>query len=60
MTVPRTARGVGTAVVTIVVALALLPPIGAVLQIVTMAHVDDRTRTQAIVVLDPGHFWGDA
>jgi uncharacterized SAM-binding protein YcdF (DUF218 family) len=60
LTVPRTARGLGTAAITIVVALGLLLPIGAVLQIVTMAHVDDRTRTQAIVVLDPGHFWGDA
>ncbi len=44
---------------TLVVALALLLPIGAVLQIVTMAHVDDRTHTQAILVLDPGHFWGN-
>jgi len=59
LAVPRTARGVGTAAVTLVVALALLLPIGAVLQIVAVAQVDDRTRTQAIVVLDPGHVWGD-
>lgn len=50
--VPRTARGVGTAAVTIVVALALLLPIGAVLQVVTVAQVDDRTRTQSILVMD--------
>lgn len=56
---PRTAKGVGTAAVTLLVALCLLLPIGAVIQIVTMAHVDDRTHTQAILVLDPGHFWGN-
>jgi len=50
---------VGTAAVTLVVALALLLPIGALVQIVTMAHMDDRTHTQAIFVLDPGHFWGN-
>ena len=60
LTVPRTARGVGAAAATLVVALALLLPIGAVIQIVMMSQVDDRTRTQAIVVLDPGHVWGDA
>lgn len=59
LAVPRTARGVGTAAVTIVVALALLLPIGAVLQVVTVAQVDDRTRTQSILVMDPGHVWGD-
>lgn len=60
VSLPRTPRGVATAAVTVVVALALLLPVGAILQIVMMAHVDDRTTTQAIVVLDPGHFWGDA
>ncbi|MHB1067485.1 MAG: YdcF family protein [Candidatus Nanopelagicales bacterium] len=56
---PRTARGVTTAAATLVVALGLLLPIGAVLQIVLTAQVDDRTRTQAIVVLDAGRVWGD-
>jgi len=59
MSVPRTARGVGTATVTVVVALALLLPIGAVLQIVMTGQMDDRSPTQAIVVLDPAHYWGD-
>ncbi|MDP1877863.1 MAG: YdcF family protein [Actinomycetota bacterium] len=57
--VPRTARGVTTVALTVVVALGLLLPIGAVLQIVLMAQVDDRTRTQAIVVLDTGRVWGN-
>jgi uncharacterized SAM-binding protein YcdF (DUF218 family) len=34
-------------------------PIGAVLQIVLTAQFDDRTRTQAIVVLDSARYWGD-
>ena len=59
LSVPRTARGVGTATVTVVVALALLLPIGAVLQIVMTGQMDDRSATQAIVVLDPAHYWGD-
>lgn len=53
-----TVRGLGTAAVTLTVAVALLLPIGALLQIVLMAQVDDRTRTQAIVVLDSGRVWG--
>lgn len=56
---PRTARGLGTATVTLVVAIALLLPIGAVLQIVLTGQLDDRSRTQAIVVLDPAHYWGN-
>ncbi len=52
-------RGVGTATATLVVAVALLLPIGAVLQIVLTGQMDDRTHTQAIVVLDPAHYWGD-
>lgn len=59
LTVPRTLRGVGTATATLVVALALLLPIGAVLQIVLTAQVDDRSATQAIVVLDPARYWGN-
>lgn len=56
---PRTVRGVGTATVTLAVAVALLLPIGAVLQIVLSGQIDDRTTTQAIVVLDSAHYWGD-
>jgi uncharacterized SAM-binding protein YcdF (DUF218 family) len=52
-------RGVATAALTIVFALALLVPVGAALQIVLSAQLDDRTRTQAIVVLDPARYWGD-
>jgi len=56
---PRTLKGAGTAAVTLVVVLALLLPVGAVLQIVLTGQLDDRTPTQAIVVLDPGNVWGD-
>jgi uncharacterized SAM-binding protein YcdF (DUF218 family) len=59
LAVPRTIKGAGTAAVTIVVVLALLLPVGAVLQIVLTGQLDDRTPTQAIVVLDPGNLWGD-
>jgi uncharacterized SAM-binding protein YcdF (DUF218 family) len=59
LVVPRTVRGVGTAAITLTVAVALLLPIGAVLQIVLTGQLDDRTTTQAIVVLDPAHYWGD-
>ena len=48
-----------TATVTVVIGLALLLPIGAVLQIVLTSQLDDRTPTQAIVVLDPARYWGD-
>ncbi len=52
-------RGAVTATTTVAVSLLLLLPLGAVLQIVMMAQVDDRSQTQAIVVLDPARFWGD-
>lgn len=52
-------RGVGTATLTLGVTIAMLLPIGAVLQIVLAGQMDDRTPTQAIVVLDPAHYWGD-
>jgi uncharacterized SAM-binding protein YcdF (DUF218 family) len=42
-----------------VASLALLLPVGAVLQIVLTGQLDDRSTTQAIVVLDPAHYWGD-
>jgi uncharacterized SAM-binding protein YcdF (DUF218 family) len=58
--VPRTARGAATASLTVLGALILLLPIGAVLQVVLSSQLDDRTRTQAIVVLDPARYWGDA
>lgn len=47
------------AVVTGVLAVLLLLPVGAALQIVLTAHLDDRTQTQAIVVLEPGQYWGN-
>lgn len=57
--VPRTVRGLVTAGVTLLVGLALLLPAGAVVQVVLSAQLDDRTPTQAIVVLDPARMWGD-
>ena len=39
--------------------LALLVPVGAVVQVVLSSQLDDRTPTQAIVVLDPAQYWGD-
>jgi uncharacterized SAM-binding protein YcdF (DUF218 family) len=50
---------VATASVTVLGALLLLLPIGAVLQIVLSSQLDDRSQTQAIVVLDPARYWGD-
>ena len=35
----------------------MLLPLGAAAQIVLMSQIDDRTRTQAIVVLDPARYW---
>ncbi len=55
----RTKRGWITAVITIAVALVLLIPIGAVLQIVFAAQFDDRSPTQAIILMDPTRVWGD-
>ena len=59
LAVDRSMRGVATAALTLAFALALLVPVGAALQIVLSAQLDDRTRTQAIVVLDPARYWGD-
>jgi uncharacterized SAM-binding protein YcdF (DUF218 family) len=59
VSLPRTARGLATAVATTVVGVLLLLPAGAVLQIVLSAQLDDRSQTQAIVVLDPARYWGD-
>lgn len=58
--VPRTMRGFGTVAVTLTLAVLLLVPVGAALQIVLSSQLDDRTPTQAIVVLDPARYWGDA
>jgi uncharacterized SAM-binding protein YcdF (DUF218 family) len=44
---------------TIVMITALLLPVGAVLQVVLTAQFDDRSQTQAIVVLDSARYWGD-
>lgn len=56
----RTPRGLLTASITVVVGLLLLLPIGAVLQIVLTSQLDDRSTTQAIVVMDPARSWGAA
>jgi len=57
--VPRTGRGIVTAVAMLLAFALLLIPIGVILQIVLTAQFDDRTKTQAIVVLDPARVWGD-
>lgn len=58
--VPSTGRGVGAALATIAAVTVLLVPVGAVGQIVLTAQLDDRTPTQALVVLDPAaRTWGD-
>ena len=54
----RTPPGLRTAMVTVLVGLLLLLPIGAVLQIVLTSQLDDRSQTRAIVVLDPARTWG--
>ena len=56
---PRTPRGLLVVASTVLVFLALLLPIGAVCQIVLTSQLDDRSSTQAIVVLDPARYWGD-
>ncbi len=55
---PRTPRGLRTAALTVLVGLVLLLPIGAVCQIVLTSQLDDRTTTQALVVMDPARAWG--
>jgi uncharacterized SAM-binding protein YcdF (DUF218 family) len=57
--VPRTGRGIITALAMLLAFALLLIPIGVVLQIVLTAQFDDRTKTQAIVVLDPAKVWGN-
>lgn len=42
-----------------VIVLALMIPVGATVQVVVASQFDDRSPSQAIVVLDPGRVWGD-
>lgn len=48
------------ALITGILGVLLLVPVGAAVQIVLTGHLDDRTQTQAIVVLEPGQYWGNA
>ena len=52
-------RGIGPWVGTLVLSALLLIPVGAALQVVLTAQVDDRSPTQALVVLNPARTWGD-
>ena len=56
---PGSARAASTIVLTVIFALVLLVPVGATVQVVLASQLDDRSPTQAIVVLDPGRVWGD-
>ena len=53
------ARAVSTLILTMVIVVALLIPVGATVQVVLASQLDDRSPTQAIVMLDPGRVWGD-
>lgn len=44
---------------TMVIVLALMVPVGATVQVVVASQFDDRSPSQAIVVLDPGRIWGE-
>ncbi len=57
---PTSLRAIGTATATLLVAIALCLPIGAAVQIVLAAQLDDHTPTQAMIVLDPVRNWGSA
>lgn len=56
---PGSARTISTLILTLVIVVALMIPVGATVQVVLAAQFDDRTPTQAIVMLDPGRVWGD-
>jgi len=56
---PGSARAASTAALTLVIVVALLIPVGATVQVVVASQLDDRSNTQAIVMLDPGRVWGD-
>ena len=48
-----------TLLLTVGISLLLLIPIAAAAQIVLTSQIDDRTKTQAIVVMDPAGAWGN-
>lgn len=48
-----------TFALTIAVSVLLLIPIAAAVQIVLTSHIDDRTQTEVIVVMDPTGAWGN-
>lgn len=56
----RTSSVVITVIVTALVGLALLVPVGAAMQVVLTSQLDDRSPTEAIVVLDPAQYWGNS
>lgn len=56
---PSTSRGFGAALGTVALVLLLLIPAGAATQVVLTAQLDDRSPTQALVVMDPARSWGD-
>jgi len=56
----RTSSVVVTVIVTAIVGLVLLVPVGAAMQVVLTSQLDDRSPTQAIVVLDPAQYWGNS
>lgn len=56
---PTSGRGLGAALTTLAFVLVLLVPAGAAAQVVLTAQLDDQSRTQAVVVLDPARSWGD-
>ena len=56
---PGSARAASTMLLTLVFAAVLMVPVGATVQVVVASQLDDRSPTQAIVVLDPGRVWGD-
>ncbi len=59
-TLPRTSRGLITAGTTLAAAAVMLLPVAAALQVVLTGQFDDRTHTQAIVVLNSTKVWGQA
>lgn len=59
LALPNTPRGLATVAWTMLGALLLLIPVGAVCQIVLTSQLDDRSPTQAIVVMNAGRYWGN-
>ncbi len=56
---PGSARTASTLLLTVVIVSTLMVPVGATAQVVLASQFDDRSPTQAIVMLDPGRVWGD-